>query len=133
MKRLFLVFVIFLAGCGYSPFGAKPHPPRVITSIEVVASTEGQLHRYRYTDDDKMRLVMQYLRHIRPQLSMSISPDTFRTDAFRITLNLSDGTQTVYHQLHSDYLQKDNGTWKSIDSAKGAALLRLLKELPSDG
>ena len=133
MRRLIsVILLIFLSGCDHPAPTGKNHPPRVITAIEVTASAEGQLTHYRYTSEEKMQAVMHYLRHIQPQLSTTISPDTFRTNAFRITLLLSDGTQTIYHQIHSDYLQKNDGVWHSIDSSKGAALLRLLEELPSD-
>ena len=134
MRRFFILLVAFaLGGCSYAAPPGENHGPRVITSIEVTASMDGRLSSYRYTQDKKIRTVMTYLRKATPDRSVSITPDTFRTDAYRITVHLSDGTKKVYHQLYSDYLQKENGRWHSIDPAHGDALSRLLQELPPDG
>lgn len=133
LRRIFIVLLaLLLTGCTYYAPPGESHASRVITAIEVTASESAQLRHYRYTTEEKMQAIMNYLRRVRPDLTTAISPDTFRTDAYRITLYLSDGTQTVYHQLYSDYLQKDGGLWRSIDAGQGAALSRLLHELPPD-
>ena len=134
MRRFFILLVaLVLGGCSYAAPPGEDHGPRVITAIEVTASVDGALSHYRYTREEKIRTVMTYLRKAKPARSVPITPDTFRTDAYRITLYLSDGTETVYHQLYSDYLQNNNGRWHRIDSGHGSALARLLQELPPDG
>lgn len=134
MRRIiFLLAALLLSACSYTAPPGEAHGPRVVTAVEVTASMEGEVSHYRYTQEEKVRTVLHYLRRAKPDRSVPITPDTFRTDAYRITLHLSDGTKSVYHQLYSDYLQKENGRWHSIDSAHGGALARLLQELPSDG
>ena len=134
MRRILLIIAaLLLSGCSYTAPPGENHGPRVVTSVEIIASSEGELSSYRYTKEEKIRAVMNYLRRAKPDRSVPITPDTFRTDAYRITLYLSDGSQAIYHQLYSDFLQKENGRWHSIDSAHGSALTRILKELPPDG
>lgn len=128
---LFLM-ALFLNGCTYAAPPGMEHPSRVICRIDVIASQDGALYRHSYTDPEKMATVMNYLRRVGPDLSTAITPDTFRTDAYRITLSLSDGQQTVYHQIHDSYLQENGGVWHSIDPALGATLPELLWQLPSD-
>ena len=132
--RCIFTFIVFLllCGCSYAAPPGENHGPRVVTAVEVTAAAEGELSQYRYTGEEKIRAVLHYLRRAKPDRSVPITPDTFRTDAYRITLHLSDGTKSVYHQLYSDYLQKENGRWHSIDSTHGSALARLLQELPPD-
>ena len=133
MRYIFLfVMCLLLTGCSYAAPQNENHPVRVVVQIDVTASEDGQITHYRYTHPEKLSAVLYYLRLVEPDLSAVITPETFRTDAYRITLHLSDGTQTVYHQLHSEYLQMGNGAWRKIDSARGGALVRILKELPPD-
>lgn len=133
MRRfVILLAILLLGGCSYAAPPGECHGPRVVTAIDVTASMGGELLQYRYTNEEKLRVLLHYLRRVRPGGTVPITPDTFRTDAYRITLNLSDGTRAVYHQLYSDYLQKESGRWHSIDPTHGGALARLLKELPPD-
>lgn len=134
MRRIFvLLLLVLLTGCTYYAPPGEHHGSRVVTAVEVSASVDGLLLRRRYTGEEKMRTVLTYLRKLKPQLFANIDPETFRTNAFRITLTLSDGSRQVFHQLHDQYLQKNDGAWHSIDPAYGSALVRLLEELPSDG
>ncbi len=133
MRRIFILFLpLLFMGCTYYAPPGENHASRVITAVEVSATQQGKTHHYRYTTETKVRALMTYLRRIKPELSTNIDPDTFRTDQYFITLFLSDGTTTQYRQLHTEYLQKDDGLWRSIDPAHGSALSRLLRELPSD-
>lgn len=133
MRRLFcLLLALLLSGCSYPAPPGEAHGSRVVTAIEVTASVDGQLQHRLYTQEHKMQAVLSYLRLLQPQLRTTIDPETFRTDAFRIILTLSDGSERVYHQLHSDYVQIDGGIWRSIDPSAGATLVRILEELPSD-
>lgn len=121
-----------LTGCTYYAPPGENHPVRVVTSVDVTATEQGTLHRFHYKDPEKVQAILGYLRRLNPDFSTPITPDTFRTDAYEIRLNLSDGTQTVYHQIYDEYLQKNGGPWKSIDRVQGGTLLQLLSELPSD-
>lgn len=107
--------------------------PSVVTLVEISASQDDRVIHYRYSQEEKMRAVLFYLRSLQPGRQAPIEADTFRTDAYKICLTMSDGRQRVYHQLYDEYLQKDNGPWQRIDSARASSLPQLLKLIPSDG
>ena len=133
MRCIFIILLsLFLCGCSYAALPGENHGSRVITALEIRANENGREQVYRYHTEGKVRTILTYLRRIRPELAVAIDPDTFRTNRYTLTLTLSDGTQTVYRQLHNEYLQKDGGMWRSIDPAHGSALARLLQELPPD-
>lgn len=124
-----LVLLLVLTGC-------VPHYEpayRVVTEVTVTASHNSQVRHYRYTDHPRMQAVLNYLRRLKTFAPNDIAPDTFRSDAFRITLHRSDGTQTVYHQIANGYLQKNGGRWLRIDPVHASSLLRLLGELEEAG
>ena len=129
-KFALIILACLLTGC------AAKEPPRpadrVVIAVEVTASLDGELIHRQYENEDKIRTVLHYLRLLAPQRVTPMTPESFRTNAYRITLKMSDGSQVIYHQLHSDYLQKNSGPWKTVDSKVAAQLPKLLKELPGD-
>lgn len=121
-----------LTGCTYYAPPGEDHPVRVVTQIDVAATQAGEIFQFHYTEPEKMQTILQYLRRLEPDQFTPITPDTFRTDAYEICLTLSDGSQTVYHQIYNEYLQKNGGPWQSIDRALAASLPQLLANMPSD-
>ena len=132
MRRILilLLFITLLSGCGKTV--PKPDTPSVVTLVEVSALQNGKVVHYRYTQDDKMQAILSYLRSLRPGVYVPIEAETFRSDAYRISLTLSDGRIKIYHQLYDEFMQKDNGPWQRIDSARASSLPQLLKLIPSD-
>ena len=112
--------LILLAGF-LSPERAAPpeHAARVVTQIVLEeADPSGQVLQI-YESSQEMEEILNYLRRITKQDAVSIDPDSFRTEEFRILLNLSDGSFALYRQLHRDYIQKNNGPWHPITPADG--------------
>lgn len=132
MKKIIIVFLLLsclLAGCSQQNNMSKV---RVITGITVTATdSEGTFAR-TYTQGRKMSRVMNYLRLLDPYISVPLSPDTFRTDSYEITVNYSDGEHTRYHQIYHDYFQTEGGVWKQIDPKQGARLQQIIEELDTD-
>ena len=91
---------------------------RVVTQIKVTAAAEGQTWENTYTDSLRMESVLCYLRLLKRGKTANIDPGSFRADRYEITLFYSDGQQTVYRQLHSDFLQLNDGVWKQIEGVK---------------
>lgn len=89
-------------------------PNRVVTQIHIDTVREGQTLRRTYTEPEEMETVLNYLRQLDPYHKADIDPDTFRSGIWCIEVCYSDGSSTVYRQLHRDYLQKDNGNWRQI-------------------
>lgn len=134
MRRFFILPIFFLlfSGCTYSVPAEHAHVDRVVTQVTITATQGGKSLVYQYTDPDKMGAVLTYLRTLDATRSAPIAPETFRTPSYQIQLTLSDGSQTIYRQLHDSYLQKNDGPWHMIDPPKGATLLPLLRLMPSD-
>ena len=112
--------LILLAGF-LSPERAAPpeHAARVVTQIVLEeADPSGQVLQ-TYESSQEMEEILNYLRRMTKLDAVSIDPDSFRTEEFRILLNLSDGSFALYRQLHRDYIQKNNGPWHPITPADG--------------
>lgn len=124
-KCIALVMSVLLSGCG------APSVPqyRVVEKITVTVSHNAQIREYAYTQPEKMQSILLYLRRMQTYAPEAIAPETFRSDAFRIILHRSDGTQTVYHQIADGFLQKDGGDWEKVDARHASSLLRLLELL----
>ena len=129
---IFVLVAATLAGCThYAPPGEN-HPVRVVTQIEVIALKEGNSYLYKYQKPEKMQIILHYLRQLDPANHPPIAPDTFRSDFYDITLTLSDGSQSVYHLVSNAYLQRDNGSWCSINESVAGMLPQILQSVPSD-
>ena len=70
--------------------------------------------------------VMQYLRRLDPYTAAEIDADTFRADTAHLTVEYSDGAQTQYTQLYTDYFKTEGGSWKKIDPEDGIQLWGIL-------
>ena len=125
-----LILVCLLAGCRADQ--SDPSVPRVVTQISVISTHEGTIRHHVYTTPAKMKILLNYLRRLDPYGDTKIEPDTFRTDAYEITLFYSDGKSSVYRQIYDQYLQENNGPWKRINPADGGYLLPILSNVPTD-
>ena len=135
MKKfhLFLLLCLSASLTGCSKADIPEHPLcRIVTQIDVTAAHNGAVNHYTYTDPPKMETMLNYLRLLFPDASASIDPETFRTDAYQITVSYSDGNQSTYYQLYNDFLKKDSGHWQQIDADQGATLYPILCSMPSD-
>jgi hypothetical protein len=95
---------------------------RVVTAIQVEAGGE----TYSVTDPETMEAMMHYLRRLDPYTTAEIAPETFRAEVTELTVSYSDGAETHYTQLYTEYLQTDGGPWKKIDPEDGARLWPIL-------
>lgn len=132
LKILFCFFILAFTVSGCRATSQTPPISRVVTQITVEATNSGQLSKKLYTAPDKMKVILNYLRKLDPYTEADIEPDTFRTDAYQITVSYSDGNNTVYRQIYNQYLQVGNGPWKRIDPIYGGALLPILSNMPGD-
>lgn len=62
MRCIFICLLcLCLCGCTYYAPPGEAHGSRVITSVEVTATENGQLNRYRYNTETKVRTILTYL------------------------------------------------------------------------
>ena len=132
-KILFvLLLCLLLSGCSMGQIMSAPSRCRVVTQVAVTAARHGAVTNHHYTQPEKMEQFLNYLRLLQPHPPVDVTPETFRADAYEITLTLSDGNRTVYRQLHDQYLQCNGGKWQKIDPKLGSRLSALLDSLPED-
>ena len=129
MKKfaLLLLSVLLFTGCG-----AKKEPTihRVVTGVQVEFDRGGETITRTYTKNTSVESVLTYLRILRP-FGPTIPRGEFDSTC-RITLQYSQGPDSVYVQQGNQYLRKDNGDWQNIDSSRGSLIYPLLLLLPSD-
>ena len=116
-KMVVFLLSVLLWGCAKSEIPQGPMC-RVVTQVEVTATIDGEVYASTHTASKEMESVMCYLRLLQKGKKADIDPDSFRSDYYEITVSYSDGQQTVYRQLHRDFLQIDDGPWRTIDGAK---------------
>ena len=132
IKFLFLTCfaAFFLFGCQKQD---QPRPRcRVVTQIDIVCQDQEQTVQRHYTDEEKMRAVLLYLRLLRVGRPAEIDPDTITADVYQITVHLSDGTQKVYSLKDHRFFKKETGGWLSIPPQQAADLYRLIWFYDSD-
>lgn len=125
-----LLLSLLLSGCGGTQ--PDPEPLRVVTQIQVTGTEDGQVWQKTFSDTEKMEAVLHCLRRLDPGKVTQIAPDSFRTDAYEIIVSYSDGSRTVYQQLHHQYLQTDFQGYREIREGPAIQLAQLLRSLPGD-
>ena len=133
--RKILVIILLLAavltGCSWVDPNA-PTRPKLVVQVAVEYQDGAVTLRRSYTDDKKMRAVLDYLRYLDPsgtvdpaQLSPMVCQAWFE-------LTYSDGTTKQYQQLGDRYLRCGSGKWRNIVTERAAELPLLLGMLESD-
>ena len=133
IKVLTLVFcsLCFLfSGCKKTP---EPAPSTasygLVTGVEITRS-DG-FSRY-YTDPQKINVVLEYLRLLRPLGPIPPTQEALQQDSYEITVHLQDGSQRIHRQQSDCFAAKDQGFWGVIDPDLGQCLPLLMAQLPSD-
>ena len=112
--------LIFLAGfLGPERIAPPEHEARVVTRIVLEENAPSGRVLQTYDTPEEMAEILNHLRQMAKQDPVSIDPDSFRSEDFRILLNLSDGSFALYRQLHRDYIQKNNGPWHPMIPSDG--------------
>lgn len=121
------------SGCGRNPAGESSGPVfRVVTQISVFYQSGPITAQRRYTRDDKMQQILNYLRRIDPYGTPLEDPETADGNDFQIELVYSDGSKKQYHQRSNRYLQINGGNWRLIDPKKAEELSQILCAMESD-
>ncbi len=132
-KLLFfaVLTLLLLAGCSRTKLPTQS-PSRLVTGITVMYENDPIRFFRRYTSDEKMQQVLNYLRLIDPKGIVQDDPETLPGGQYTITLLYSDGSSNIYRQKSDAYMQTDDGPWKRIDPKKAEWLGQLLEQLESD-
>ncbi len=125
MTLLFLLLTL----SGFSSAQERTYIPRLVTRVDITVCRNLELITQSYSKDEDISVILNYLRQLDPYSLAAIEPSSFRADSYRITLQFSDGTQKVYHQIYDQNLQTDGGRWKKIDPEQGSKLHELLESM----
>lgn len=126
---IILSFFLLLSGC------SRQEPPSsfpLVTEITVRYENgpiHGQLH---YTEDDKMQLILTYLRLLNPYGQPPEDPETADGPLFEILLHYTGGKSAIYRQKADRYLQTEESPWLCIPPEKAQELSVLLGYLQQD-
>ena len=89
----------------------------------------GKLH---YTEDNKMQLILTYLRLLKPYGQPPEDPEAADGTLFEIILTHADGGITTYQQKADKYLKTQEDPWLCIPPQKAMELSVLLGYLEED-
>ena len=124
--------VLMLCGCRAHPSGDTQQALRLVTGITVHYENGPIRGSLQYEEDQKMQLILDYLRLINPYGQPAEDPETAGGTSFQIVLTYSDGSTKHYRQKADRYLKTDQGPWLCIPPQKALELSLLLGYLETD-
>lgn len=113
-------------------------PPGEAAGVDPVVRVEVTLwHRdrclyRRYTDPHKMEAVLNHLRALDLRGLPERDPERVLGASARITVQLSSGKKKLYLQQADQFLSRELGPWRCVESRQAKRLYPLLQSLPSD-
>ena len=122
---------LLLSGCSLMKLPVQS-PSGIVTGITVLYENEPVRLLRRYTNSEKMRQVLNYLRLVDPKGSPEIDPESMPGGMYTITLLYSDGNNRIYRQKSDAYMQIDEGPWELINPKKAEWLSQLVGQMESD-
>ena len=122
----------FVSGCGNYTLSPTPSAPQTVIKVTVTYHSAQDQFQREYVSSVKMRAILNYLRWVDPYGKPEIDPETTRGGLFRITLHLSDSTETVYLQKSDQFMQIDSGPWLTVDPNRAKTLSKIVSEMESD-
>ena len=134
MKRSFAMIILLsllLTGCS-DINDETPGQPNLVTGISAVYRKGAMELTRNYSNQEKVRSVLNYLRHLRTYGTPETDPDAAEGSRIQITLTFSDGSQKIYDQWADQYLRSDGGPWQLISTEQGQDLYLLLGMMESD-
>ncbi len=129
MKKMVVLLLLPLVLWGCKGKASVP-TYRVVTEVQVRYEREDGILIRTYEKPASVQSVLTFLRILQP--FGPVNPDTDTDSTCVITLHYSTGEDTVYLLKGQQYLQKDNGNWENVNTARASLLYPLLLLLPSD-
>lgn len=133
-KRIlaFCLIATLCTGCGRRRNPAEEDWP-VVSMITVTSHPEGQERHLVYTNQDKMRQILNGLRTLGQKTSPDVNPDDLPLQGHTIAFAYTDGSQRIYQTKGGRYIRRVPGPWQQADPKKVTELDTLLQTLPADG
>lgn len=131
MKKIMCLFLLcmLLCGCANSTQATQNQFKWVTRITAEYQKGVIRLERH-YTEDEKIRPVLDYFRGLSPYGRVEAVPNDGVYAL--VTVYFSDGSSKVYEQQSNSYLRQNGGAWQNIDPEKGEELGLLLGLTESD-
>lgn len=125
--------LLTLSGCLHQS-GRQPviENWKVVSEITVTCEHEGEVTRRIYTNQKKMRLILNAIRQLGQKFKPDVDPENLRLRTYCITLTHSDGSQRIYCTKGDRYIRQCREAWQEADPEKVSELNLLLQGLPGD-
>lgn len=120
---------LLLTGCAPRP---QPTPPRIVTEVTVTRTENGTAQQVRYTNGEKIGVILDYLRLADPYGKPDTDPESLSGPEYRIELHYSRWPSKVYRQKADRYMMSD-GKWQSIKKEHGEYLRQIIDGMAGDG
>lgn len=135
MKKRSIAFLLaatlfLLTGCRPSQ---KEHiAAKMVTQITITCETCADFTRRYYNTNEKMQLILLYIRDLGPKFKPKEDPDSVYGRTICITMTCADGSSKIYRQKGNQYFQAGTQPWQSINMERGNDLWRIVLYTPSD-
>ena len=131
MKKIMILLLCVLLGGCRAAAPSQPEQMKVVTRITAQYNSGAVRLQRSYTDEEKLRSILNYLRGLSPYGSGEEEPAGQAGQA-EVTLYFSDGSSKVYEQYGVGFLRLDGGKWQRINPERGQELPLILGLLESD-
>lgn len=126
-----LVIISVFSGCGQG-FSQKSVTSILVSGIQISSEDGDQPFRRNYTSPEKMRLILLCIRSLGPDFPAKTDVEAIAGNDLTITLGCADGSRITYRIRNNQYLQKNSGDWRQINSESAAGFYQLIAQMPSD-
>lgn len=127
---LMLILLCVFSGC--QPQRQMAINGKLVTQIVVTSEDHAQFTRRFYNTNEKMQLILLYIRSLGPRFTPEEDPESLPGRIICITMRCADGSQKIYRQKDTLYFQEGNSPWMQMDPERGSQLHRILVHTPSD-
>lgn len=131
-KILLLSFIFLFAGCGRQETPQQNPLPRIVSRVEISRKAADGESVHNYTDSEKIRAILLYLRLLTPQGKPDIDPDRAQGPYYEITLYYGQAASKIYRQRGNKYLSVDAKPWTMVEPSQGKHIESILEKIPSD-
>lgn len=133
-KRLIAVYLaaVFCLLCGCHPVTRQDIASRIVTQITVTCETCSDFTRRFYNTNEKMQLILLYIRCLKPRFAPQTDPEPLAGRTICITVTCADNTTRIYRQKDNLYFQEGTGPWQQVRPDQGSDLWRIVLFTPSD-
>lgn len=136
MKRNYMITIfaalMLLSGCTRPEANTNSSPMRTVTQVTVSYEQDPFYVVREYTSGEKVRMVLNYLRQLRPYGSPQENPEAVSGSLIRIVLSFSDGQQEVCEQRSDRYFKKNDEAWMYVDPQKAQQISMIMGQYESD-